>query len=236
MKTLSSEEAKRYVRNINLPCIGLSGQQKLKDSSVLIVGTGALGSIVSMYLAGAGVGHIGISDFDTIDITNLQRQLSFAESNIGMSKVLVVAQKIRSINSNLEIDLYEKKIDISDANEIFSKYDVIVDGSDNPETMFMINDVCELMQKPYCMGGVSETNGQVMSWMPGYKNYRDLFSNWDHKKMPNKENGIFGPLPGIVGSIQASEVIKIIVGCGKPLFGKMLLIDALTMNFTTLEL
>lgn len=238
MQSLTSEQLRRFSRTISLNEIGKEGQLKLINSSVLIVGTGALGSIISMYLAAAGIGHIGIADFDNIDISNLQRQLSFTESEVGMKKVDVTAKKIKAINSSVELDIFNKLVTPSDASDIFENYDVIIDGSDNPATKYMVNDTCMKLKKFFCLGGVSEFYGQVMSWKDGCKSYRDIFPEpiADPDFMPCSIGGVLGPLPGIIGSIQATETIKMICNCGKPLYNKMLLVDVLCMNFQTIDL
>lgn len=232
MRELNSEEKRRYSRSILLDEIGEEGQKKLLKSSVLIIGAGALGSIVAMYLAASGVGHICIADFDTIDISNLQRQLSFTEDNVGTKKVDATAQRLKSINSDIKIEIIDRVIKQENALDLFENFDFIVEGSDNPATKYMVTDCCKKLQKPYCLGGVAQFKGQVMTFIPGSMSYRDLFpeSAEEGGYMPCSIGGVLGPLPGIIGSIQACETIKHIVGCGELLTNRLLLIDALTMN------
>lgn len=236
-KTLSAEERRRYSRNIMLDGIGKDGQQRMSDASVLIVGTGALGSVASMYLAASGIGRIGIVDFDNIEISNLQRQLSFTETDIGMSKVEVTKNKLNGINSLISVEPYNLFLKPSDARKLIGNYDIIVEGSDNPDTKYMINDICVELSKPYVLGGVSKYSGQVMTWRPGHTNYRDIFPEAETAGfIPCSIGGVLGPLPGIIGSIQATEVIKLITGAGDTLTDRFLTVDALTMKFSILEL
>lgn len=237
MGSLTSEQLRRYSRNIRLEGFGKEGQELLMKASVLIIGTGALGSVVSMYLAASGIGHIGIADFDTIDISNLQRQLSFTETDCGKFKVEATAAKLHDINSEIEVTIYNRFLRPVDFTEISKSYDVVVECTDNPASKYMVTDACASQGKPYCFGGVAQYEGQVLSWRPGVPTYRDIFpeaaSEGDY--MPCSLGGVLGPLPGIVGSVQASEVIKIITGIGTPLYGRMLLIDALSMSFRTID-
>lgn len=237
MHELTSDEKRRYSRTIMLDEIGESGQKKLLDSSVLIVGAGALGSITAMYLAASGIGHIGIADFDNIDISNLQRQLSFTEENVGSKKVMATAKRINDINSSVKVEIFDKVIKRSDALEVFPRFDFIIEGSDNPATKYMVTDVCKELGKPYCLGGVAQFKGQVFSHIPGSMTYRDIFPEpaEENSFMPCSIGGVLGPLPGIIGSTQACEAIKFISGCGELLLNRILLIDALTMNVQTLS-
>lgn len=230
---MSSDELRRYSRTIMLPGMGQEAQNRLLSSSVLVLGTGALGSIVSMYLAGSGIGTIGIADFDTIDISNLQRQLSFTTADIGRPKVEATAAKLRAINPGITIRVHEGLVREPLAREIFPHYDLIVEGSDNPPTKYLVTDLCTELGIPYVLGGVSEFSGQVLSWAPGHPGYRDLFPEGApvENATPCGLGGILGPVPGTVGSIQAAEVIKIITGTGQPLYGRMLTFNALHMTF-----
>jgi adenylyltransferase/sulfurtransferase len=231
-------DKRRYSRNTMLEGIGREGQQKLSQASVLVIGAGALGSIVSMYLAGSGVGTIGIADFDTIDISNLQRQLSFTEADLGKRKSEVTADKLMAINSNIKVNCIDKFITPSVIKSIAADYDIIVDGSDNPDTKYMITDTCVELDKICVFGGISQYAGQVLCYKPGAVSYRDIFPEAAPAGgfTPCAIGGVLGPLPGIVGSVMAAEVIKLITGVGKPLINRMLLIDALTMSFRTIEL
>lgn len=238
MDTLTKHQHRRYSRNILLPEIGKEGQIKLLGASVLIIGAGALGTVVAMYLAASGVGHIGICDFDTIDISNLQRQLSFTENDLGKKKVEILADKLREINSEIRIDTYPELLRKDKANTIFADYDVIVEGSDNPNTKYMVTDIAKNLSKPCIFGGVAQFAGQVMTILPGGTTYRDLFPEaaGDGEFMPCSVGGVLGPVPGIVGSIQATEVIKVITLAGTPLAGQLLTFDALTMSFRKIKI
>ena len=207
-------------------------------ASVLIIGAGALGTVVAMYLAASGVGRIGICDFDTIDISNLQRQLSFTENDLGKKKVEILADKLREINSEIRIDTYPELLRKDKANTIFADYDVIVEGSDNPSTKYMVTDIAKNLSKPCILGGVAQFAGQVMTILPGGSTYRDLFPEaaGDGEFMPCSVGGVLGPVPGIVGSIQATEVIKVITSAGTPLAGQLLTFDALTMSFRKIKI
>ncbi|MDE5573720.1 MAG: HesA/MoeB/ThiF family protein [Muribaculaceae bacterium] len=236
--SLSGDNRRRYSRNLLLPEIGQSGQIMLMQSSVLIVGAGALGSIVAMYLAGSGVGHIGICDFDTIDISNLQRQLGFTIDDIGKSKVNVLSRRLSSINSEIIVEPHEGLLRAEKAPEIFKNYDVIVEGSDNPSTKYMVTDIANECGKPCVLGGVSGFDGQVMTLLPGKSQYRDIFPDATPADgyTPCNLGGVLGPLPGIIGSIQATEVIKIITKAGETLDRRMLLVNALNMTFTEIKI
>ena len=237
-ENLTPDQHRRYSRNILLPEIGKKGQIKMLNSSVLIVGTGALGSVVSMYLAAAGVGHIGLCDFDTIDISNLQRQLSFTEADVSRKKVEVTAEKLRAINSEISIDVYDGMLRKEQAEIIFANYDIIVEGSDNPNTKYMVTDIAAELGKPCVLGGVAQFAGQVMTILPGGTTYRDIFPDaaGDGEFMPCSLGGVLGPVPGIVGSLQATEVIKLITSAGTPLASQILSFAALSMSFRKMEL
>lgn len=229
----------RYIRNIQLEGIGEAGQRNLLASSVLIVGSGALGSIVAMYLAGSGVGHIGVVDFDYIDISNLQRQLAFKESDIKGNKATTLAGKLREINSEIEVDTYEEKLDAERAKELFASYDVIVEATDRPESKYMVTDACVWLGKPVVFGGVAQTRGQVMT-IPDAASvqYRDIFPEGasEGEYLPASKGGILGPVPGVVGSLQAAEVIKLLTGLGSVLRNSLLTFDLSDMSFRKIEL
>lgn len=229
----------RYIRNIQLKGIGEAGQRKLLSSSVFIVGSGALGSIVAMYLAGSGVGRIGVADFDDIDMTNLQRQLAFTESDIHRHKASTLAGKLREINSEIEIEAFEEKLDTERATELFGRYDVIVEATDRPESKYMVTDVCAALGKPVVFGGVAQTRGQVMT-IPDASGvqYRDIFPEGasEGEYLPASKGGILGPVPGVVGSLQAAEVIKLLTGLGTVLRNSLLAFDLSDMSFRKIEL
>lgn len=235
---LSDDDKRRYSRNVLLQEIGPCGQQKLLESSVLVVGCGALGSIAAMYLAASGVGRIGLVDFDTVDISNLQRQLSFATDDVGLSKAEVLAAKICSINPGVAVDVYNLFLTPQKLADILPLYSLTVEGSDNPDTKCMVTSACAAASKPCIVGGVSGLNGQVLTQLPGQALYTDFFPEAAAPDgyTPCSLGGIIGPLPGIVGSIQATEAIKIITGAGIPLSNRLLLVDALNMLFTEIAI
>ncbi len=238
-RTISPDDRRRYSRNILLSGFGKEGQIKLLNASVLIVGTGALGSIIAMYLAGSGIGRIGIADFDNIDISNLQRQLSFTEHDTGRSKVSVTAEKLHAINSSINVDIHDGLVTRQKAMEIFPSYDIIVEGSDNPATKYLVTDTALETGKPCVLGGVAQYKGQVMTIIPDSGlTYRTLFPKGADEGgyTPCSLGGVLGPLPGIIGSIQATEVIKLITGIGDTLSGKLLTVDALTMKFNIYQM
>lgn len=231
--SLSAEQKRRYSRNIMLEEIGHEGQLKLLSGSVLVVGSGALGSIAALYLAGSGIGTIGIADFDTVDISNLQRQVAFTEADAGMKKVLATAERMRGINSEITVIPIDAFLTPENIADTIMNYDVVVEGSDNPSTKYMVAEECECQGKRYCLAGVTRFGGQVMSWEPGRPGYRELFPEaaGEGDYMPCSIGGVCGPLTGIVGSTQAVEAIKIMLKIGSPLYGRLLMIDALAMDF-----
>ncbi|MFG6392142.1 MAG: HesA/MoeB/ThiF family protein [Candidatus Amulumruptor sp.] len=231
---LTEEQKRRYSRNTMLDGIGMDGQQKLLASHVAVVGCGALGSIVSMYLAGAGVGSLTVIDFDTVDISNLQRQLSFATSQCGLKKSAATADRLREINPDITVRSVDRLLTPGNISEIIGTADLIVEGSDNPATKYMVTDYAVATGIPYVMGGVEQWRGQVMSWSQGHRSYRDFFpeSAEEGGFTPCALGGVHGPLPGIIGSIMASEAIKIICGCGRPLYDRLFMID--TKEMTTM--
>jgi adenylyltransferase/sulfurtransferase len=244
MSNLTTSELKRYQRHLVLKGFGLSGQQKLKDARVLVIGTGGLGSPALLYLVAAGVGRVGVLDFDNIDITNLQRQILFSENNVGDQKAKVAAERLALLNSDIELIVHSTKLTSGNALEIFSDYDVVVDGTDNFPTRYLINDACVILNKTMVYGSILEFEGQVAVFnyrFPDGKfsaNYRDLFPNPPNAEtVPNCEQaGVLGVLPGIIGSMQANEVIKIITGIGNPLASKLLIFDSLDMSQTIIAI
>ncbi len=221
---LTDEEQRRYRRNLTLPGIGEAGQQALLEAHVLVVGCGALGSISSMYLAASGVGHITLIDFDRIDISNLQRQLSFSTASVGEKKVIAAATRLREINPGIEIVPLDLRLTEENAPAIFASQNLIIDGTDNPATKYLIARIATSLGKPYIFGGVHEWRGQVMSCLPESPGYTDLFP--EPAADATLPPGLLGPLPGIVASSQAAEAIKILTGAGTPLASRLLLIDA----------
>lgn len=228
----------RYIRTIQLPEIGEEGQQKLLRSHVLVIGAGALGSIASMYLAGSGVGKITVADFDNIDISNLQRQLSFTEADLGKSKALTLADKLRAINSEIEVEAVNRFLKRGDLEALIAGCDLVLECSDNPDTKYAVTDAAERLGIPYVLGGVAQWRGQVMDWAPGHASYADIFPIGADPNgyTPCSIGGVFGPLPGIIASIQATEAIKLLTGAGTPLLDRLLLFDALTLTPRLLSL
>ena len=235
---LSQEERARYARHLILPEMGEEGQKKLKKSSVIVVGAGGLGSPTLLYLAAAGVGKIGIIDDDKVDITNLQRQVIHSTAAVGSLKVESAANRIRELNPEIEIIEHNIRLDVSNALELLSDWDIVIDGTDNFPTRYTINDACEILGKPWIFGSIHRFEGQVTVFnFNGGPNYRDLFPNAPPPELaPNcAEAGVLGVLPGIVGSVQSAEAIKLILGIGDLLSGQLMVIDAKSMKTRSLQ-
>ena len=237
--TLSQDEILRYSRHLILPDVGLAGQEKLKAASILLVGAGGLGSPLALYLAAAGVGHLGLVDFDVVDLTNLQRQILHGTKDVGRSKLASARERIADINPNVRVSAFETMLDSSNALDIVRGFDVVVDGTDNFPTRYLVNDACVLLGKPNVYGSIFRFEGQasVFATADG-PCYRCLFPEPPPPGMVPScaEGGVLGVLPGLVGTIQATEAIKLILGIGKTLVGRLLLIDALTAEFRTVKL
>lgn len=232
MNQLTSDDLVRYARNISIEQIGLEGQAKLKNSSVLVIGCGALGNIASSYICASGIGRLDIADFDTIDISNLQRQIMYSTEDVGESKSATLARRLRALNPDVDIREIPRKILREEATELFAEYDFIVDGSDNSDTKFMTSEICCAIGKPCAIGGVAGFRGQITTWTPGATPYHELFRISDNQDTKHPAPvGVLGPLPGIIGAIQATEAIKHILGVGSDLSGKLLNIDLLKMEF-----
>ena len=236
----TEEQVLRYSRHIILPKIGAAGQRKLLDSKVLCVGAGGLGSPTATYLAAAGVGTLGMVDFDTVDLTNLQRQILHDTNDVGRPKVDSAADRIHDINPGVDVRRHNVMLNSDNAFEILGQYDIVIDGSDNFPVRYLVNDATQMLGKPLVYGSIYQFDGQASVFLPGKGTpcYRCLFP---HPPPPGAvpscaEAGVFGVLPGIVGSIQAVEAIKLITGIGEPLVGRLLLFDALAMEFTTVKL
>jgi molybdopterin/thiamine biosynthesis adenylyltransferase len=236
----TEEQVLRYSRHILLPGIGGAGQRKLLDAKVLCVGAGGLGSPIGMYLAAAGVGTLGIVDFDRVDLTNLQRQLLHDTDDVGRPKVDSAADRLRGLNPGIDVVPYDTMLTSENAFEILGQYDVIIDGSDNFPVRYLVNDATQMLGKPLVYGSIYQFEGQASVFMPGKDTpcYRCLFPQPPPPgAVPScAEAGVFGVLPGIIGSIQAVEAIKLILGAGDPLVGRLLLFDAMDMEFTTVKL
>ncbi len=237
---LSSEEISRYRRHISLSEIGIKGQEKLKTSSIACIGTGGLGSPLLIYLAAAGIGRIGIVDFDVVENSNLQRQIIHTTNSIGILKTHSAKDRILKINPSCQVDLFNQKLTSSNALEILKNYDVICDCSDNFPTRYLINDACLILQKPNIYGSIARFEGQasVFNLKEDSPNYRDLIPTPPPRELiPScSEAGVMGILPGIIGTIQAAEAIKIITNIGCPLNGRLLIFNALKMSFKELTL
>jgi molybdopterin/thiamine biosynthesis adenylyltransferase/rhodanese-related sulfurtransferase len=237
-KSLSALESSRYARHFVIPEIGREGQIRLKSSSALIVGVGGLGSPAALYLAAAGVGRLGLVDFDRVDRSNLHRQILHFDSDVGKPKLQSAFEKIHALNPFVEVSRYETPLSSENALEILSDYDVILDGTDNFATRYLVNDACVLLDKPNVHASIFRFEGQASVFWKGHGPcYRCLFpSPPPYGSVPNcAEAGVLGVLPGIMGSIQAVEAIKILLGIGQPLLGELLLFDALSMDFRKLH-
>ena len=227
----------RYARHLTLPEVGPEGQLVLQEAAVLVVGAGGLGSPALLYLAAAGIGRIGLIDDDTVDVTNLQRQILHSTSEVGESKAASAERRISDLNPEVTVEAIEGRLDTTNALDIIGRYDILIDGTDNFETRYLIGDACEILGKPWVFGSIHRFEGQVATFnLDGGPNYRDLFPEPPEDGLaPNcAEAGVLGVLPGIVGSIQATEAIKAILRIGDSLNGKLLVIDALSMDFRTL--
>jgi sulfur-carrier protein adenylyltransferase/sulfurtransferase len=237
--TLSKEEILRYSRHLIMPEVGMEGQQKLKAARVLCIGAGGLGSPLALYLGAAGVGTLGIVDFDVVDYTNLQRQIIHSTDDVGRKKLESAAEKLKAINPFLNIQTFETKLTSENALQLFRDFDIVADGTDNFPTRYLVNDACVLTGKPNAYGSIFRFEGQasVFATEDG-PCYRCLYPEPPPPGLVPScaEGGVLGILPGLVGVIQATEVIKLILGTGEPLIGRLLLIDALGMKFRELKL
>src|SRR5256885_1602513 len=237
---LNNDEIRRYSRHLILPEVGLSGQKKICSASVLCIGAGGLGSPIAMYLAAAGVGKLGILDFDKVDFSNLQRQIIHGTADVGRPKTESAKETILGINPNTEVVIHETRISSENAMEIIAKYDIVVDGTDNFPTRYLTNDACVLLKKPNVYGSIFRFEGQASVFAPhlGGPCYRCLYPEPPPPGMVPScaEGGVLGVLPGIVGTIQATEILKLALGKGSSLVGRLLLFNALDMKFRELKL
>ncbi len=236
---LSNEEVLRYSRHLIMPEVGMEGQLKLKQAKVMCIGAGGLGAPLGLYLAAAGVGRIGLVDFDAVDFTNLQRQVLFGTSDVGRPKISAAANRLRDLNPEIQIDAFETHLTSENALDILKDYDIVVDGTDNFPTRYLVNDACVLLGKPNVYGSIFRFEGQITVF--GYPDgpcYRCLYPEPPPPGLVPScaEGGVLGVLPGIVGTIQACETLKLIIGKGEPLIGRLLLFDALGMKFRELKL
>src|SRR5438874_4328920 len=232
--SLSPNEVARYSRHLIMPEVGVDGQKRLKASSVLLVGAGGLGSPLGLYLAAAGVGRIGIVDFDVVDFSNLQRQVLHGTPDVGRSKLQSAKDRLQAINPEVQIDLYETRLSSANAMSILAPYDIVIDGTDNFPTRYLVNDACVLLKKPNVYGSIFRFDGQASVFYPPHGPcYRCLYPEPPPPgEVPScAEGGVLGILPGLIGCIQATEGVKLILGKGSTLIGRLLLYDALSMKF-----
>ena len=235
---LSVDEVRRYSRHLIIPDVAMAGQQRIMNAKVLCVGAGGLGSPALMYLAAAGIGTLGIVEFDTVDESNLQRQIIHGQSDIGKSKALSAKEKIAEINPFVNVILHETRLDNSNVMDIFSQYDIIVDGTDNFATRYLVNDACVLLKKPYVWGSIYRFDGQAsVFWAEYGPCYRCLYPEPPPPGMVPScaEGGVLGVLCATIGSIQTTEAIKVLTGVGEPLIGSLMVYDALDMTFRKIK-
>jgi len=239
MSELTKDEILRYSRHLIMPEVGMEGQQKLKDASVLLVGAGGLGAPLALYLTAAGIGRIGLVDFDVVDFTNLQRQVIHGTKDVGKKKIDSAFETMRDINPFVQLDRHETALSSENAFEIFKDYDYVVDGTDNFPTRYLVNDACVLLNKPNVYGSIFRFEGQATVFATeGGPCYRCLYPEPPPPGLVPScaEGGVLGILPGVIGLIQATETVKLILGIGQPLIGRLLLYDALGMKFRELKL
>jgi adenylyltransferase/sulfurtransferase len=235
--TLSATEIRRYSRHLSLPEIGVAGQEKLQAARVLVIGTGGLGSPAALYLAAGGIGRLGVLDCDRVEESNLQRQVLYDTASIGMPKAELARKRLAALNPELQLHAHQTELCAGNVQEIFHNYDIIVDGSDRIATRYLVNDACVIYGKSLVSAAIHRFEGQAMSYVPGRGPcYRCLFPEMAEGAAPNcAEAGVLGVLPGVMGAIQATEVIKLVVGFGVPLIGRLLTYDALEMRFQELR-
>src|SRR6266566_766973 len=236
--TLSVDEVRRYSRHLIIPDVAMAGQKRLKNARVLCVGAGGLGSPALMYLAAAGVGTLGIVEFDVVDESNLQRQIIHGQSDIGRSKAESARDSVKEINPLVAVNLHEERLDSSNVMELFAQYDLIVDGTDNFATRYLVNDACVLLHKPYVWGSIYRFDGQAsVFWADHGPCYRCLYPEPPPPGMVPScaEGGVLGVLCGSIGSIQVNEAIKVITGIGDPLVGRLMIYDALEMSYRSVR-
>jgi molybdopterin/thiamine biosynthesis adenylyltransferase len=237
LRPLTPGQVQRYSRHLIMPNVGSVGQRKLLNGKVLVIGAGGLGSPIALYLALAGVGTIGIVDFDVVDVSNLQRQILHTEADIGRRKVISAKETLLAHNPDLNVVLHEEPINSENAMDIIPNYDIIVNGADNFSTRYLVNDAAYLAGKPLVDGAILVFDGRATTYLPGQGCYRCMYPDPPPPgEVPNcSEAGVIGALPGLVGSIQALEVIKLLLDIGETLTGRLLMIDALSMEFTELK-
>ena len=237
--TFSQNEIQRYSRHLIMPEVGMTGQKKLKSASILLIGAGGLGSPLGLYLAAAGIGRLGLVDFDVVDHSNLQRQVLHTTADVGRSKLQSAAEHLQAINPEVELDLYETHISSANAMELMGPYDIVIDGTDNFPTRYLVNDACVLLGKPNVYGSIFRFDGQASVFHPPHGPcYRCLFPEPPPPGMVPScaEGGVLGILPGTIGIIQATEAVKLILGTGKSLIGRLMVYDALDMTFREMKI
>lgn len=235
---MNQEDNIRYARMLALPQIGEEGMSRLREGCVALLGCGALGSVCGMYLAGAGVGSIRIADFDTIDVSNLQRQLFYTTQEVGKGKSETLAQRMRDLNPGCEVECFDRLITEKSAIDYFSGCDFVIDATDNSSSKFMTDKICHELGVPYCIGGVAGFTGQVMSWIKGHVRYSEIFTPAENScggLTPCSSSGVLGPAAGVVACVQSAEAIKHLTGAGEMLYDKLFIIDLLTMKSSLLE-
>lgn len=236
---LTVDEVRRYSRHLIIPDVGMAGQKRLKNAKVLVVGAGGLGSPALLYLTAAGVGTLGIVEFDEVDESNLQRQIIHGQSDVGRSKAQSARDSVKEVNPYVDVVLHETRLDNDNVLDIFAGYDLILDGTDNFATRYLVNDAAVLLGKPYVWGSIYRFEGQVsVFWAEHGPNYRDLYPEPPPPGMVPScaEGGVLGVLCASIGSIMVTEAIKLITGIGDPLLGRLMIYDALEMNYTTLKI
>src|SRR5450830_624516 len=235
---LTREEFQRYSRHLIMPEVGLDGQKKLKAARVLCVGAGGLGSPLALYLAAAGVGTLGLVDFDVVDVSNLQRQILYGTKDVGRPKLESAAERLKDVNPNVKVVPHEVRLSSDNALDLFRDYDVIADGTDNFPTRYLVNDACVLLGKPNAYASIFRFEGQAsVFWAAKGPCYRCLYEEPPPAELVPScaEGGVLGVLPGLLGTIQATEVLKLLLGVGEPLVGRLLLVDALRMEMRTIR-
>tara|TARA_Y100000389_G_C17467188_1_gene526728 strand:+ start:4592 stop:5410 length:819 start_codon:yes stop_codon:yes gene_type:complete len=235
--TLKDTQVERYSRHIILSDVGGEGQEKLLGGRVLIIGAGGLGSPIALYLAAAGVGHLGIVDADRVDLSNLQRQIAHYTADVGRLKTESAQQKINAMNPDVSVTVYHERFEASNAFELMQDYDFVIDGTDSFESKFLINDACVIANKPFSHGGILRFDGQTFTYKPGHTCYRCIFDDLPPKNaVPTcSQAGVLGSIAGMLGTIQATEAIKYLLGVGTLLTDRILSFDAKTMQFRTIS-
>ena len=237
--TFSQNEIQRYSRHLIMPEVGMTGQKKLKSASILLIGAGGLGSPLGLYLAAAGIGRLGLVDFDVVDHSNLQRQVLHTTADVGRPKLQSAAEHLQAINPEVALDLYETHISSANAMELMEPYDIVIDGTDNFPTRYLVNDACVLLGKPNVYGSIFRFDGQASVFHPPHGPcYRCLFPEPPPPGMVPScaEGGVLGILPGTIGVLQATEAVKLILGTGKSLIGRLMIYDALDMTFREMKI